>query len=112
MYTHWLKRTHPEFIQPCYVQPAEPSNITDEFSHIRPLSPEAVFEENDDRSVESRQEVENVVYNSPTGKCRIVILMMQHWSILELGALDWLECWQITLHMWRQHNDASLQQDC
>jgi len=54
-------------MQPCNLQPAEPSSIADQFSHIGPLSPEAVLvEEIDDRS---RQEVENVpemVYNSPT----------------------------------------------
>ena len=66
VYTRWLKNTHPE-LQP---QPAEPSSVADEFSHIRPLSPEAVLvEETDNRLMESRQEVQNVsrlVYNSTT----------------------------------------------
>ena len=52
MYTCWLKRTHPEsttFMQPRNLQPAEPTSITDEFSHIRPLSPEAVLVEETSR---------------------------------------------------------------
>ena len=56
VYTRWLQRNHPESIQPTNLQAAEPTSIAEEFSHITPLSPEAVLvDEIDERSAESRQ---------------------------------------------------------
>jgi len=89
-------------MQPRNAQPVEPSSIVDECSHIRPLNPEAVLEENDNRSVESRKMFLRWSVTVPqiAEKHRIVILMVQQQRILELEAVDWIQCWQITLHRW------------